>query len=73
METSQAFTPLELTEAHLRQASAIWIEYRDRSDRAGGYDGALLLKRNQAMERVNYLLEGYLLEMSGVEHGPVAA
>lgn len=64
MEASPAFTPLELTEANLRQASLVWIEYRNASTRAANGNAELLVKRNNAMARVNYLLDSYLMEMA---------
>lgn len=43
--------------------SKYWLEMRDRANRASGLDASLNLDRDNAMEHINYLLDGYFMEL----------
>jgi hypothetical protein len=60
----ETFTSRELTEAALKVAAGVWVDTRNDSERAANLDSNLLRRKKLAMERIDYLLENLLLEMS---------
>lgn len=56
-ELQQPFTPSEVTLAYLEKERESWLSWKAKADRAAGMDSDLNKKKDEAMMRLDYLLD----------------